>query len=125
MQTQNSLKLAWPSSNALGLTGAAFLLPAVLFIFSFWLKTVGIEFPLRLFYRFDQLLFDMGDFLIAVCLPFCVAVVSVSAIKLRKEKSKLLIFTAIASLFLLAVVATVYAITDPIFEARGESVYGF
>lgn len=47
------------------LAGFLCLLPTILFHLAFLLKRIGIGHAVRMFFVFDQLLFDAGDFPIA------------------------------------------------------------
>jgi hypothetical protein len=105
--------------------GLLALLPTALFLLSFQLKIYGWDAPLRFFYHFDRLIFDAGDLLLGVILPSFVVAACLFLLLKRKVTDRPLIFTAGAALFLLTVVVTVYAITDPLFEKMGTSIYGF
>ena len=95
-----------------------------LFWFAFLLKFLGIGYFVHMLYLFDQLLFDIGDLLILVCLPLLVLILSLIAVKRRKERKKVSLLLALAAAIVLMVNITAYAITDPIFEGRHESIYG-
>lgn len=72
---------------------------------------------------FDQLLFDAGDFLILVCVPFLVVVLSTAAFLRQRTNDKLLAVLAVSAALVVAANVTGYLITDPIYEARRQSLY--
>lgn len=74
------------------------------------------------FYHFDQWLFDAGDFLIAVCLPFLAA--GLGGFGWLRRKERLLATLAVVAFLVLLSSVVRYLLVDPLFEQHGLSVYG-
>lgn len=105
------------------LAGFLCLLPTLLFYLAFLLKRNGIGHAVRMFLVFDQLLFDADDFLILVCVPFLVVVLSTAVILRQRTNDQLLAVLAVSAALVVAANVTGYLITDPIYEARRQSLY--
>ena len=98
----------------------ALIMPALLFDLALAFKV-----PNALsdgFYQFDQLLFDGGDFLIAICLPL-LGLVLCGLAWIRSKARSLAVLAIITGIVLLGNV-TGYVVSDAKLEAIGKSIYG-